>query len=384
MKIAMLLERWGAETEAERYVAGLADRLVDRGHTLEVLTRAGRHQPTGQRFTITSQHESRMLPSLGLLRYVRWARTRIARADFDVTFSASSIVPADVVAPIAGLHATRQRTTFARMPSLRSRVRRRLRQWRSAHHWQRKLLEEHAMRSPQVRRFIAATDHAAEELAARYAIDASRVETIADGSTWLNHTSVDPAASRQRLRDAYGLGDDGLVLLFASHDPWHHGITALCESLKRLANRPIMVLIAGSVSHGLTNLIAREGVRDMVRFVGPTTRWAELFSAIDVTVLPTHFEPASTLVLDSLRMGRPAITTRRDGASRWVVPATGEPRGCVIDDPSDIDGLTAAIASMLDRDKRARMTEACADADLPDPNDHVDRLEALLRQVAQG
>jgi UDP-glucose:(heptosyl)LPS alpha-1,3-glucosyltransferase len=98
------------------------------------------------------------------------------------------------------------------------------------------------------------------------------------------------------------------------------------------------------------------GVEDAVIFAGATTDPRPFYAAADCFVLPTRHDPCSLVVLESLAMGVPVISTRQNGACE--VMTSGE-HGFVLDSADDAAGLAAAMSAFGDPDEGARMRAAC-------------------------
>jgi UDP-glucose:(heptosyl)LPS alpha-1,3-glucosyltransferase len=109
---------------------------------------------------------------------------------------------------------------------------------------------------------------------------------------------------------------------------------------------------------GATLLVAGRGKRmglpasDRTRFLDSVADMAELMEAADVFVLPTIYDPFSNASLEALAAGLPVITTTANGFSEIMRPGLD---GEALADPSDIDGIAAAIEKWrtpVDRDAR--------------------------------
>jgi UDP-glucose:(heptosyl)LPS alpha-1,3-glucosyltransferase len=91
---------------------------------------------------------------------------------------------------------------------------------------------------------------------------------------------------------------------------------------------------------------------DRTRFLDSVADMAELMEAADVFVLPTIYDPFSNASLEALAAGLPVITTTANGFSEIMRPGLD---GEALADPSDIDGIAAAIEKWrtpVDRDAR--------------------------------
>jgi len=101
------------------------------------------------------------------------------------------------------------------------------------------------------------------------------------------------------------------------------------------------------------------------------------YAAADFFVLPTRHDPCSLVVLEALAMGVPVISTKFNGACEIMQDGV---HGFVLDDPDNIDALTAAMTNMLDPARRARMRDACLTLRPELSQDrHVDRLMDVYR-----
>jgi len=72
-------------------------------------------------------------------------------------------------------------------------------------------------------------------------------------------------------------------------------------------------------------------------------------------VLPTYNDACSRVVLEGLAAGKPAITTRYNGAAEFL----GQGRyGCIVDQCDNVDELAAALLRICDRRQQQRMCQA--------------------------
>jgi UDP-glucose:(heptosyl)LPS alpha-1,3-glucosyltransferase len=76
-----------------------------------------------------------------------------------------------------------------------------------------------------------------------------------------------------------------------------------------------------------------------------------LYTAADIFLLPTIYDPFSNACLEALAAGRPVITTRGNGFSEII--ETGR-HGTIVDDARDIDAIGAALEFWSDPARRAQ------------------------------
>ncbi len=181
--------------------------------------------------------------------------------------------------------------------------------------------------------------------------------------TLFNSTDLvrfDPSAvpdPRSETRSQFGFADDDIVGLMIAQDFERKGLRQAIEAVAKNIDKRLKLLVAGKQdAKKYRNLAEQLGVRDQVRFAGPTKIPVTLYRAADFFVLPTRADPCSLVVLEALAMGVPVITTGINGASEVMSDGV---HGRVLDDPSDVNLLSDAMTGLLNADKRKEASDAC-------------------------
>lgn len=410
MRIGIVIESYLPEAGGnERSTDQIARRLIARGHHVTIITNRADDDPDflpGGAVRIADLPKTSRV--WGLLRFRRWAMHQLNRGEFDATLSMTTAVPADVVQPRGGTY----RETLARnvamrapgLPRAAKRVGIALNPKQIALLW----AERQTLASWRLKRLAAISPYVCDQLFYGYTIPPRRVELIPNASAVTPMDESQRREARHALRSRIGLGEDDVVFLFAAMNPALKGLEPLLQALSRLtaARPPVRLLVAGTLHYAFQHRAEQLGVRDMIRWLGPTSQMATLFAAADATVHPTYFDPSSKVVIESLLHGMPTISTLYNGASQWIEDPTGEmsigsrfspqlgrnaprrtrPRaGRVIESPDDIDDLTQAVTDLCDADERARCAEATRQLDPRLNMDrHVEALEALLNKVQES
>jgi UDP-glucose:(heptosyl)LPS alpha-1,3-glucosyltransferase len=402
MRVAVVTERWDpAGGGAERSTEQIVRRLIQRGHEVTVL--AGRAESEGvpKASYAAEQRVEVEKPSggtrgaAGLRRFGWWVQRRLDELAPDVSLSVTMAAAADVVQPRSGTIVETQRQNVASRGARGSGWTKRLSQAVSPKQRALRAAERRTLQSARVQRVVAISDYVARQLAEHHGVAADRVVRIdnaAEGPT----TDV---ATRERWRAvqrrAWGAGEGEAVFLFAALNWRLKGFEELMAAAARLpdASSPSapqrrlpggawQLWLVGPYRYGHVQAVAEAGLSERVRWLGVTQRMDRLYAASDVLVHPTWYDPSSKVVLEAVLAGRPAVTTRFNGAGE-VLEASGGGRG--VDRPDDAAGLAAAMAAMLDPATRASHVAAAERAGLRERltmDRHVDRLEAVLREVA--
>lgn len=386
MKLAVITERYHpAGGGAERSTHQIVSELAQRGHAVTVLAGSAPDDaaPPGVALKALASR-----PNSGVAQLVRFHRFVLAALDadgYDASLSVTMSAPATVVQPRSGCLPEVQARNVARKRSSGARLLKRAALAASPKQWALGWLERRTVADPRVRRFAAVSRYVAGQLQQHHGVGEDQIEVLPNAAAMPVLDAAMRATARRELRLAHGLGEDDYVLLFAALNASLKGLDPLLAALKRTREQGVAATlwIAGTTRYRDLRTVAESGVREHVRMLGSTDRMAEVYAAADVTVLPTFFDPASKVVIESLMLGVPAISTRHNGASDFIVDGAGGPAGRVIDDPWDTAALAEAIRELADGDERARCAAAAAGlGDRLTMTRHVDRLEAMLDELA--
>jgi D-inositol-3-phosphate glycosyltransferase len=196
-------------------------------------------------------------------------------------------------------------------------------------------VEEETRIVSEADRIVAANVVERAELLRDYAAHAARIATIPCGVDTDLFTAGDRADARRRL----GL-DDRPVLLWVGRIAPIKGLDTLLDTVARLreGGRDLRLLVVGGDADeptsgheaSLRQRIARLGLGDSVRFVGPQPQGALplYYAAADLTVLPSYYESFGMVALEAMACASPVIasrvgglvTTVRDGVTGFLVP----------------------------------------------------------------
>jgi UDP-glucose:(heptosyl)LPS alpha-1,3-glucosyltransferase len=408
MKIAAVIERFEPMGGGvSRSTIQIAEELIRRGHHVTVL--CGDSPPE-------FQLEGGIIRRAGLVNYkhqvksaafARWAREQISQGEFDTSLSVSTDVPAAVVQPRMGTYKERsdRGAQVAGGRRLRDclKIGARLKDRTSLRR------ERNTLADPIVKQVVAISGYVADQLRRHYGINEDRITVLSNASVMPQLNSQQKQEHRKQIRDAFDIPMDAVVFLFAAHNPRLKGIEPLLRSICQLDDegkmkvrsdasngsnsgsksaKPIVVLLAGRYGFADSKLAADLDVRGHIRVVGPTNQMQGLFCAADVTVLPTFYDAANKVGIESLIMGVPVITTGFNGAADLLFETdkvgVQQVRGRLIADPSDVSSLSRAMEDLSDDEERSKCASATAGlAEQLSMARHVEKLEKVLEKAAR-
>jgi UDP-glucose:(heptosyl)LPS alpha-1,3-glucosyltransferase len=385
MKIAVIIERFDPNAGgAERSTAQIADHLARRGHSVCVLTwwRRAEYEVAG--VEIESRSTTARLGAVNLFRFARWAPKRVEQGGFDVSLSMTTAVPAAVMQPRSGTIRETLARNLAMRHSFSGRQIKRLLLACSPKQRAQLILEKKSLTDPSVKCIAAVSRYVEQQLLDHYAMDPQRIRLVPNAADMPSPDDEQRSQWRRIVRKGFEVTDQTPLFLFAAHNPWLKGCSTLLRAIRLMQQQgsPAIALMAGKVDYRVLKEAAALGVRDRIRIVGSTNRMAELYCAADVTVLPTWYDPSSKVVIESLMMGTPVITTKFNGAGDFV-SGNGGGGGHLLDDPGDADALARTMLLLSDPAERAKCRPDAADlAQTLSMHRHVDQLEAILADAA--
>ncbi len=357
MRIAVVAEwldpaRGGAETSTLQFMS----RLVSRGVSLDVFTRSP--LPSSPAMTVHSIATSAPGRAAATTEFISKVESAIVPADCDLVHAFIPCVGADVYQPRGGTVAeTIQRTIAARRTPLGRAVKRST-LWFNAR--QRLVLskEREFLTGDNLPTVIAISEYVARQLREHYAYPEFRIHHAANGVDAKPGSPSERLADRARIRSAWGVARDELLLLQVCHNFRLKGVHCFLEALA-LARQggggcPMKAMVVGRDKPGPWRRLARRlGVDDIVRFTGPTDSVSAFFHAADVMIHPTYYDPCSRVVLEATAHGLPVVCTRYDGASEVLVDGVS---GFILDSPDAIAVFADRIRMLGDKTVRQRIS----------------------------
>jgi glycosyltransferase involved in cell wall biosynthesis len=197
----------------------------------------------------------------------------------------------------------------------------------------------------------------------------------------VDHERFSPTAwrvSARKYRQAWGAGDDDVVVLYSGAIVPHKGVIHLARAFRRLSeeNAQIHLVVAGASGlwggsalpraehNGYDSAVQAELARSLdqrkVHLLGavPSAELPGVYAACDVVVIPSTWQdPFPLVALESIAMGRPIIASRAGGLPEIVTTECG-----ILVSPGDEQELQGAMTKLIaDRDLRQALGAAGED-----------------------
>ncbi len=345
MRIAVVIPEFHKLGGTERCVAGVAEALARRGHTLVIF--AHRRDPS-----IVPQarwYRVPMLPRPHLPRFLSflmmnsvsrmWAR--VAHGErFDVIFSTGP----DVLRPtITTFHCTAAGFADELATSNGTSA---LRRWNNVVSYRAiSSLEKYVVRKG-AGRVVSISGALSAEVSGYYGVPPEKLVIVPDGVDVSEFHPPSPE-ERSRSRAALGIAPEKQVVMFAGHNWERKGLLFLVDALAQLREaahlRPLLLVAGGLRAPKYEDEIKRKLGED-VRFLGVRGDMAALYAASDVLALPTLHEPFGLPVLEAMACGLPVIVSRLSGVAELITPNV---TGLLLENPRDVSEVADKLKTVL-------------------------------------
>ncbi|QOJ15828.1 MAG: glycosyltransferase family 4 protein [Planctomycetia bacterium] len=284
--------------------------------------------------------------------FLRAAGTLAAGGGFDIVHAVTPLPGAQVYQPRGGTVAE----TIRRSDALAGRgvggwLRRAARRFNARQ--QLLLREERRMLGGMGATWVApVSEYGARQIRDEYPSASGRIRAVFNAIRVEAVPVVGDAEQRAIARERLGLPQDARIGAFCAHNFRLKGLRELLAAVAALPalERPMIAIIGRGDVGAFRRQSAQLGIETRVKFCGPAPA-ATWTVAADLLAHPTWYDPCSRVVLEAVAAGLPVVTTAYNGAAELLpraAAAAGGPTGFVVDEPSNIDALAAALRSAGD------------------------------------
>jgi glycosyltransferase involved in cell wall biosynthesis len=174
-------------------------------------------------------------------------------------------------------------------------------------------------------------------------------------------------ASRRRLRDELGFGDDDIVVGYVGRLTEIKNLPLLLETAALFKEQRLVKFVIAGDGHlrpELESLAASLGLTDKVSFLGSRSDIAELYSAFDIVALTSRNEGTPLSLIEAMAAGKPVISTGVGGVRDLLAKAETQDgavavceRGIRIDSSLPADFQKGLQYLIQDKELRSRLAE---------------------------
>lgn len=189
---------------------------------------------------------------------------------------------------------------------------------------------------------------------------------------------------REKMRTRLGIGQDRFMLLFVGNHLRHKGARYAIETLNRLPDNAILVIVGGDDVRNLSdhqNFLGPLMRSGRVIFAGLDPKIWRYYGAADALIFPSLYESFSLVVLEAMAAGLPVITSRTVALGNEAIQ--DGVNGFVVDWPWKIQEMVERVLVLMRDHKLAKSmgVKARKTAENYSWDSYVNRTQAVYDQI---
>lgn len=378
MRIGIIVENFRPHSGGlEQWSYQFARWLANSGHELHVFSKSF------SREVLELGIVPHAVPSrLSKLGFAAEVSQLIHDWNLDVTHDMGFSWGCDIVQPHGGSREAAFRRNVEIRPRLLRSVYRRLWPKLPRHREFREIMDRQYRASPSL--VIALSNMVARDLSHDYGVPHERIRLIYNGVDTERFSPRNTQDLRAEARRKLGISDDTLALLVVAQNHRLKGVPELLRAVGVLSGKglPVHLAVVGGKkvrSSPIGN--SQSNASNSVLFVGQADDPLPFYSAADVYVHPTHYDPCSLVVLEALACGLPVVTTRYNGVGELIEDGR---QGYVIDEPGNLAAMCGSLRQLFDVKRREKMSAAACELAKAHSLDHnFQQVFEVYREVNQ-
>ena len=341
MKIAVSFPSCNRRGGIERIVLETVNFLASRGNDVHLCACRWDTDLLDRRVTTHSIAPGRGPSPLPAISFARRSRPAVAAVTADMTAAFGVYCPPGAVLWAGSVHRA-WLDTSRRQRNFTGRLRQKL----NPFHPVMLAFERYYFGGRRYRKLIAYTEQVKSDFMRFYNVPEKDITIIPCGFSPTEFSLARRAELRAATRARLNYADSDKVILFVANELHRKGFgTLLCAWAKDARPNERLLAVGRFNPAGFISDIQSLGLADRVRFEGSANNVAEFYSAADLFAMPTQYEPWGLVIVESLACGLPVLTSRLAGASVAVQHGT---TGQLLDDPTDVDEVSAKLRILLD------------------------------------
>ena len=339
MKIAIIRQKFVLYGGAEQFVQGYIHQLAEAGHDIHIF--ASQWSPSNHP-NIHFHH----VPSFKVNAFIRtlsfaWFAARaVGKESFDIIQSHEKTWKQNVYRVGDGCHKEwlEQRKRF--IPALKGFFL----SYNPFHQLILKL-EKNLFESGQCRKFIAISQMVKINILKHYHCSQEDISVVYNGVDLIRFHPDNRSKRRASIREELKLPEKSILILFVGSGFERKGLKTLLLATQHFSSEDWRLLIVGKGKWNKYIKFAPENIRNRIVYKEPTPDIEKYYSAADIFVLPSIYEPFGNANLEALASGLPVITTRHCGSADIIQHGQD---GLIVETPESSKEIADNINKLFD------------------------------------
>ena len=336
MKLAFIKKKFSLHGGAERYLQTLIRHLKKEGHEIHIFANQWSEE------TDVTFHKVAVLPLssfLSVVTFNRNAGTALRGAQgFDHVISFERTTCQDIYRAGEGCHAE-WLAVRSKFEPFYKRLSFRI----NPLHLSLLAIEKRLFSRTKL--IVANSNMVKSQVMNHYGVPRSRIAVVYNGVDLERFSPENRGRWRRTVRADLGVSEGAKLILFVGSGFARKGLGTLLRALPLAGEDVVAVVVGRGDAEKYRALAERGGASGRVFFVGPREQIERFYSAADLFVLPTLYDPFSNAALEAMASGLPVITTKNNGVAELIENGR---EGYALDDPGNAQDLSDKIYLSLE------------------------------------
>ncbi|ACI94234.1 glycosyl transferase, group 1 [Afipia carboxidovorans OM5] len=341
---------------AERYTIELAGALTQQGHDVVILHYTPLKSAPAPNLDYTRVGRNRRTKAGQYLAFIDAVDKQITRDHFDIVHAMLPIRRCDIYQPHAGFaidsiagNNKKRRGLSRLLARIGSQLNRKRRLYAS--------IELDLLTAPSPPTVICLSEAMKTRISPIIQPDLIRLSVIYNAVD-LNHydRSINPETGLD-LKTKLDIVPDQAVALFIAQDFERKGLAPSLKALAEVHDPTLkLIVVGGDNAKPYRRLAETLGIAQSIIFAGEIHDVYPFYAAADFVLFPSSFDPFGLVPAESISMCVPPIVSRQCGVSELL---THNYDALIIEDPSEVSQLVAAIHKILEPNSRRLLASNC-------------------------
>jgi UDP-glucose:(heptosyl)LPS alpha-1,3-glucosyltransferase len=212
-------------------------------------------------------------------------------------------------------------------------------------------LEQNMFESGQCQKFIAISQMVKDDILKHYQCSQENIRVVYNGVDLKRFHPKNK--NRESIRRELGIVENAVLILFVGSGFERKGLKYLLQATQYLSSKDWKLVIMGKGKWDQYLLFAPEKMRSQIMHKEPVPEIEKYYSAADIFILPSIYEPFGNANLEALATGLPVITTRHCGAADII---DHKLNGLIVENPGSPKEIADNINTLFDPISRQQIS----------------------------
>ncbi|MEK9628487.1 MAG: glycosyltransferase family 4 protein [Nitrospinota bacterium] len=348
MKIAIIRQKFVLYGGAEQFADGFIHQLAESGHEVHIFANSW----TPSRHTNIHHHFVPTLTFNAFFRTLSFAR-RVAKLvqkqNFDIIQSHEKTWMQDVYRAGDGCHIKWLNQRGKQISPIKK-----LFLFFNPFHQLILKLEKNIFESGQCKKIIAISQMVKDDILENYKCPPENISVVYNGVDLNRFHPRNKSTYKKAIREKLGIPESSILILFVGSGFERKGLKFLLQSTEYLEDKDWKLLLMGKGNFQKYMQYAPDNIKERIIAKEPDPEIEKYYSAADLFILPSIYEPFGNANLEALASGLPIITTKFCGAANII---DAKQNGLIVKDPFNPKEIAESINYLFDASTRETMGE---------------------------